>query len=200
MRLLVDVHGLRWDEAWEITVATLSYTNHTLLPEALETWPVELFERCCRGICEIIYRINELASRARRSALPRRRRFSRLGVADRRDARAARVRMGHLAFIGSHRINGVSAMHSELMRETVFRDLNHLYPGRITNKTNGITFRRWLMLANPGLTDLVARDLRRRRAGRSDAAATAGGIRRRQRLPAGIPRRQASQQGGAGHG
>lgn len=74
------------------------------------------------------------------------------------------MRMGQLAFVGSHRINGVSAMHSDLMRETVFHDLNHLYPGRITNKTNGITFRRWLMLANPKLTGSVARDLWRRRA------------------------------------
>ncbi len=77
--------------------------------------------------------------------------------------------MGQLAFVGSHRINGVSAMHSDLMRETVFHDLNHLYPGRITNKTNGITFRRWLMLANPKLTDAAARGLRRGRARRSDA-------------------------------
>ncbi|KIZ47406.1 MULTISPECIES: glycogen/starch/alpha-glucan phosphorylase [Rhodopseudomonas] len=154
MRILIDQHGMRWDDAWEITRATLSYTNHTLLPEALETWPVELFERCLPRHLELIYRINEIH----------------LGLADEKcpgdvDFRASvslidekagrRVRMGHLAFIGSHRINGVSAMHSDLMKETVFHDLNHLYPGRITNKTNGITFRRWLMLANPGLTDLL---------------------------------------------
>src|SRR5258708_2601906 len=154
MRILVDLHNFRWDEAWKITVATLSYTNHTLLPEALETWPVELFERLLPRNLEIIYRIN----------------VAHLALADQRcpgdiDFRASvslideksgrRVRMGQLAFVGSHRINGVSAMHSDLMKETVFNDLNHLYPGRITNKTNGITFRRWLMLANPGLTDLI---------------------------------------------
>jgi starch phosphorylase len=154
MRILVDLHNFRWDEAWKITIATLSYTNHTLLPEALETWPVELFERLLPRHLEIIYRIN----------------VQHLALADERcpgdvDFRASvslideksgrRVRMGQLAFVGSHRINGVSAMHSDLMRETVFQDLHHLYPGRITNKTNGITFRRWLMLANPGLTGLI---------------------------------------------
>jgi glycogen phosphorylase len=154
MRILVDLHNFRWDEAWKVTVATLSYTNHTLLPEALETWPVELFERLLPRHLEIIYRINT----------------AHLALADLRcpgdvDFRAAvslideksgrKVRMGQLAFVGSHRINGVSAMHSDLMRETVFQDLNHLYPGRITNKTNGITFRRWLMLANPRLTGLL---------------------------------------------
>jgi starch phosphorylase len=154
MRILVDLHNFRWDDAWKITVETLSYTNHTLLPEALETWPVELFERLLPRHLEIIYRIN----------------VQHLALADHRcpgdiDFRAAvslideksgrRVRMGQLAFVGSHRINGVSAMHSDLMKETVFHDLNHLYPGRITNKTNGITFRRWLMLANPRLTGLI---------------------------------------------
>ncbi len=154
MRILVDLHNFRWDEAWKITVATLSYTNHTLLPEALETWPVELFERLLPRHLEIIYRIN----------------VGHLALADVRcpgdvDFRASvslideksgrRVRMGQLAFVGSHSINGVSAMHSDLMKETVFHDLNHLYPGRINNKTNGITFRRWLMLANPKLTDLL---------------------------------------------
>ena len=154
MRILVDLHNFRWDEAWKVTVATLAYTNHTLLPEALETWPLELFERLLPRHLEIVYRINA----------------AHLALADMRcpgdvDFRASvslidetsgrRVRMGQLAFVGCHRINGVSAMHSELMRETVFQDLHHLYPGRITNKTNGITFRRWLMLANPRLTDLL---------------------------------------------
>src|SRR5712672_1750464 len=154
MRILVDLHNFRWDEAWKITVATLSYTNHTLLPEALETWPLELFERLLPRHLEIIYRIN----------------VAHLALADQRcpgdddfkasvslidESSGRRVRMGQLAFVGSHRINGVSAMHSDLMKETVFHDLNHLYPSRITNKTNGITFRRWLMLANPGLTTLL---------------------------------------------
>src|SRR6266404_3886424 len=154
MRILVDLHNLRWEDAWQITVATLSYTNHTLLPEALETWPVELFERLLPRHLEIIYRINaahlSLADISRPGDVDFR---ASVSLIDEKSGR--RVRMGQLAFVGSHRINGVSAMHSELMKETVFHDLNHLYPGRITNKTNGITFRRWLMLANPSLTDLL---------------------------------------------
>jgi starch phosphorylase len=154
MRILVDVHNVPWDEAWRTTVATLSYTNHTLLPEALETWPVELFERLLPRHLEIIYHIN-----AAHLALAEARRPGDVGfraavsLIDEKAGR--RVRMGQLAFVGSHRINGVSAMHSGLMKETVFHELHQLYPGRITNKTNGITFRRWLMLANPGLTHLL---------------------------------------------
>src|SRR3982074_1834069 len=154
MRILVDLHNFRWDEAWKITIATLSYTNHTLLPEALETWPVELFEKLLPRHLEIIYRINgahlALAEAKRPGDVDYR---ASVSLIDERSGR--RVRMGQLAFVGSHRINGVSAMHSDLMKETVFHDLNHLYPARITNKTNGITFRRWLMLANPRLTSLL---------------------------------------------
>ena len=187
MRILVDLHNFRWDEAWEITVATLSYTNHTLLPEALETWPVELFERLLPRHLEIIYRINDTHLALAEARCPGDIDFrASVSLIDEKAGR--RVRMGQLAFVGSHRINGVSAMHSDLMKETVFHDLNHLYPGRITNKTNGITFRRWLMLANPRLTDLlreacgeaVLDDPTRLRAARSP--------RRRQRLPAAIPR------------
>ena len=154
MRILVDLHNFRWDEAWKITVATLSYTNHTLLPEALETWPVELFERLLPRHLEIIYRINTAHLALADQRCPGDIDFrASVSLIDERSGR--RVRMGQLAFVGSHRINGVSAMHSDLMKETVFHDLNHLYPGRITNKTNGITFRRWLMLANPKLTGLM---------------------------------------------
>ena len=154
MRILVDLHNFRWDEAWKITVATLSYTNHTLLPEALETWPVEIFERLLPRHLEIIYRINVQHLALAEARCPGDIDFrASVSLIDEKSGR--RVRMGQLAFVGSHRINGVSAMHSDLMRETVFHDLNHLYPGRITNKTNGITFRRWLMLANPKLTDLL---------------------------------------------
>ena len=154
MRILVDLHNFRWEEAWKITVATFSYTNHTLLPEALETWPVELFERLLPRHLEIIYRINvhHLAQAEARCPGDIDFRAS-VSLIDERGGR--KVRMGQLAFVGSHRINGVSAMHSDLMKETVFHDLNHLYPSRITNKTNGITFRRWLMLANPRLTALL---------------------------------------------
>ena len=154
MRILVDLHNIRWDDAWQITVATLSYTNHTLLPEALETWPVELFQRLLPRHLEIIYRINVAHLALADVCCPGDVDFrASVSLIDEKSGR--RVRMGQLAFVGSHRINGVSAMHSDLMKETVFHDLNHLYPGRITNKTNGITFRRWLMLANPKLTDLL---------------------------------------------
>src|SRR5258706_102048 len=154
MRILVDLHNFRWEEAWKITVDTLSYTNHTLLPEALETWPLELFERLLPRHLEIIYRIYVAHLALAEARCPGDVDFrASVSLIDERSGR--RVRMGQLAFVGSHRINGVSAMHSDLMKETVFHDLNHLYPGRITNKTNGITFRRWLMLANPKLTDLL---------------------------------------------
>jgi starch phosphorylase len=154
MRILVDLHNFRWDEAWQITTAVFSYTNHTLLPEALETWPLELFERMLPRHLEIIYRINDAHLALADARCPGDVDFrASVSLIDERSGR--RVRMGQLAFVGSHRINGVSAMHSDLMKETVFHDLNHLYPGRITNKTNGITFRRWLMLANPRLTGLL---------------------------------------------
>ncbi len=154
MRILVDLHNFPWDEAWQITTAVLSYTNHTLLPEALETWPLELFERMLPRHLDIIYRINDAHLKLADASCPGDVDFrASVSLIDEKSGR--RVRMGQLAFVGSHRINGVSAMHSDLMKETVFHDLNHLYPGRITNKTNGITFRRWLMLANPGLTGLL---------------------------------------------
>ncbi len=157
MRILVDLHGLPWDEAWRITVGTLSYTNHTLLPEALETWPVELFGRVLPRHLEIIYRINTQHLEAAKLQDPATSdSVESISLIDERHGR--KLRMGHLAFVGSHRTNGVSALHTELMRKTVFRELHAIYPDRIVNKTNGITFRRWLVQANPDLT-LVLRDL-----------------------------------------
>jgi glycogen phosphorylase len=154
IRLLIDLHGLPWDEAWRISVETLSYTNHTLLPEALESWPLPLLERVLPRHLEIIYRINEQHLRLAREKNPDDHdMLAVLSLIDERGSR--RVRMGHLAFVGSHRINGVSALHTELMRQTVFRQLHELYPDRIVNKTNGINFRRWLMQANPGLSKLL---------------------------------------------
>ncbi len=154
MRLLLDVYNLPWDMAWHTTVRTFSYTNHTLLPEALESWPVALFERVLPRHIDIIYRINaQHLETAGECGLVDDDLRAALSIIDERGGR--NVRMGHLAFIGSHRINGVSALHTELMRETVFADLHRLYPGRIVNKTNGITFRRWLHQANPGLTRLL---------------------------------------------
>jgi starch phosphorylase len=154
MRILVDLHGMEWDAAWDITTNTLSYTNHTLLPEALEVWPVELFERTLPRHLQIIYRINVTHLERAEAAYPHDGDFrAAISIIDENAGR--RIRMGYLAFVGAHRINGVSAMHSELMKETVFRELHRLYPDRITNKTNGITFRRWLLLANPSLTELL---------------------------------------------
>ena len=154
MRLLIDEHEFSWNEAWRITTNTLNYTNHTLLPEALESWPVELMTRLLPRLMQIIYVINwghlkaaEQASIFDPAALS--------AVSLIQENGDKRVRMGHLAFIGSRRINGVSALHTDLMRKTVFRDLDALRPGRIVNKTNGISFRRWLQRANPGLTKLL---------------------------------------------
>ncbi|MFO1396216.1 MAG: glycogen/starch/alpha-glucan phosphorylase [Burkholderiales bacterium] len=153
MRLLVDVHAMPWELAWEITTTVFNYTNHTLLPEALETWPVSLLERLLPRHMQIIYLINGLHLDAQRTAGHDDRFLSSISLIEENHSR--RVRMGHLAFLGSRRVNGVSALHTELMRETVFRDLGAIYPERINNKTNGITFRRWLFQANPALTDLI---------------------------------------------
>ncbi|KAF1054646.1 MAG: Glycogen phosphorylase [Stenotrophomonas maltophilia] len=158
MRQLVDIYELKWAHAWELTVATLSYTNHTLLPEALESWPVALMERLLPRHMQIIYLINAFHIDELRAkdihdfALLR-------SVSLIEEDNGRRVRMGNLAFLGSHCINGVSALHTELMRETVFRDLHRLYPQRISNKTNGVTFRRWLFQANPELTALLTETL-----------------------------------------
>jgi len=154
MRLLMDVHGMPWELAWDITTSVFNYTNHTLLPEALETWPVPLMEQLLPRHMQIIYLINGLHLDAQRSAGRDDDRFlSSISLIEENHSR--RVRMGHLAFLGSRRVNGVSALHTELMRRTVFRDLNAIHPDRIVNKTNGITFRRWLFQANPGLTALI---------------------------------------------
>ena len=171
MRILVDLHNVPWDQAWEITVATFSYTNHTLLPEALESWPVPLFERVLPRHLQIIYQINQrhLAAAKRVYSISEEAAAA-VSLIDEDNGR--RVRMGHLAFVGSHRTNGVSALHTELLRETLFADLAALYPDRVVNVTNGITFRRWLHQANPGLTQLLCEVL----GGHvlDDAAAVAG--------------------------
>jgi glycogen phosphorylase len=154
MRLLTDVHGLDFDAAWDITRRTFSYTNHTLLPEALETWPVPLLERLLPRHMQIVYAINaKILLEARKQAGFEDQRIRSISLIEETGER--RVRMGNLAFVGSHSINGVSALHTELMKETVFADLHKLYPDRINNKTNGITPRRWLMQCNPGLFNLI---------------------------------------------
>lgn len=154
MRILLDIHQLPWEDAWRMTQQTFSYTNHTLLPEALESWPVPLMERLLPRHMQIIYLINALhLGHVRQSHPGDDRLLSSTSIIDEHQGR--RVRMSHLAFVGSHRVNGVSALHTTLMRETVFHDLHSLFPDRIVNVTNGIAFRRWLHEANPRLTSLL---------------------------------------------
>ncbi len=160
MRLLIDEHGLSWEESWRITTGVFSYTNHTLLPEALESWPVSRFERLLPRHLEIIYLINRDFLQQVESRYPndqaRRRAVS---IID--DQADRRVRMAHLAIIGSHRINGVAQLHSDLMRKNVFRELAQMYPERFINVTNGIAVRRWLKQSNPGLSALLTQRLGR---------------------------------------
>ena len=154
MRLLVDEHQLPWAQAWQLTVACTAYTNHTLLPEALETWPVSLMERLLPRHLQIIYLINaEHIDALRARDIHDFHLLRAVSLIDEDNGR--RVRMGNLAFLGAHSINGVSALHTRLMRDTVFRDLHQLYPDRVNNKTNGVTFRRWLFQVNPALTHLL---------------------------------------------
>ncbi|MEW9806883.1 glycogen/starch/alpha-glucan phosphorylase [Mesorhizobium sp. ZMM04-5] len=154
MRLFMDVHGVDFDKAWDATKRTFAYTNHTLLPEALESWPVPLFERLLPRHMQIIYAINaQVLLEARSNGHFNDEQIRSISLIQEGGER--RVRMGNLAFVGSHSVNGVSALHTELMEQTVFADLNKLYPNRINNKTNGITPRRWLFQCNPGLTGIV---------------------------------------------
>ena len=154
MRLLIDLHGQNWNDAWEITQAVMSYTNHTLLPEALESWPLQLFERMLPRHLQIIYNINDqLIVRAQNILKVTPEVIRSISLID--ETNGKRVRMGQLAFVGSHSINGVSALHTDLMKKSVFKDLNAIFPGRINNKTNGITPRRWLLGANPKLSALL---------------------------------------------
>ena len=153
MRLLVDVEGLTWEEAWSIVPRTLSYTNHTLLPEALETWAVPLMTRLLPRHMAIIYEINAQLLREATAAGGDNALLAEISMIDERDRR--HVRMANVAFAGSHRVNGVSALHTDLMKRTIFAGLDRVCPGRIVNKTNGVTFRRWLFRANPDLTRLL---------------------------------------------
>jgi starch phosphorylase len=154
MRLLLDDHGLTWEDAWRMTQQCVSYTNHTLMPEALETWDLTLFGRLLPRHLEIIYEINFrfLASVKERfpgdDAL-----LARVSIIDETGSR--RVRMAALAIIASHKVNGVSALHSDLMVQTIFADYARIFPDRFHNVTNGVTPRRWLMQANPALSTLL---------------------------------------------
>jgi starch phosphorylase len=154
MRVLVDQEHLGWDEAWDLTVRTLAYTNHTLLPEALEKWPVELFELLIPRHLEIIDEINRRFLADVSARFPddddRRRRMSLI-----EETPARTVRMAHLAVVGTHSTNGVAEIHSGLLRSRVLRDFAEMYPERFNNKTNGVTPRRWLLMANPMLSQLI---------------------------------------------
>ena len=158
MRVLCDEQGMAWKDAWAITGRTFSYTNHTLMPEALETWPVALMQHVLPRHLEIIFRINQefldFAARQRPGDLGF---LARLSLIDEGGER--RVRMANLSIVGSHKVNGVSALHSDLLVKTIFADFAALWPERFTNMTNGVTPRRWLAQANPGLAGLLDRTL-----------------------------------------
>jgi starch phosphorylase len=158
MRLLVDVHGLEWDRAWDITTRTVAYTNHTLLPEALERWPVRMFERLLPRPLEIIYQINATFT----SEIARRwpgdwERIRRMSLIE--EGAEKQVRMAHLAIVGSFSVNGVAELHSRLLREGLFRDFYEMWPEKFNNKTNGVTPRRWIAWANPTLADLISQTI-----------------------------------------
>jgi starch phosphorylase len=152
MRILLDQASLPWDEAWDLTVRTLAYTNHTLLPEALEKWPVELFEALLPRHLQIIYEINKRLLEEVRTRLGDGR-AGELSIIEEQPVRS--VRMAHLAIAGSHSTNGVSELHSELVRTRLVPGFAALYPGRFNNKTNGVTPRRWLLMANPPLARAI---------------------------------------------
>ena len=158
MRLLVDVHRVGWDEAWGIVNRTMAYTNHTLLPEALEKWPVHMFRSLLPRLLEIIHEINArfLAEVSLRwpGDLDRQRRMSLIEEGD-----TPMVRMAYLAIVGSFSINGVAELHSRLLKEGLFRDFHELWPHKFNNKTNGVTQRRWLTMCNPGLSGLISEQI-----------------------------------------
>ncbi len=154
MRLLMDVYGMGWEQAWGITSHTMAYTNHTLLPEALERWPVRMFRNLLPRLLEIIYEINarflaKVAQRWPEDAA----RLGRMSIIEEGDD--AQVRMAYLAIVASCSVNGVAELHSRLLREGLFRDFYELWPDKFNNKTNGVTQRRWLASANPGLAGLI---------------------------------------------
>src|SRR5919202_581474 len=156
MRVLMDEKSLEWDDAWRITTATLGFTNHTLMPEALERWPAALLERVLPRHLQIIYEINQRFSALVLEKYPgdweRLRRMSIIEEGERKQ-----VRMGHLAIIGSHSVNGVAQLHSELVKTRLVPDFYQLWPEKFNNKTNGVTQRRWLLKANPRLARLINR-------------------------------------------
>jgi starch phosphorylase len=155
MRLLVDIEGLDWDKAWEISVNTFAYTNHTLMPEALETWPVELLANLLPRHMEIIYQINHLfLEEVAARYLGDSNKVREMSLIEEGPVR--KVRMAHLAIVGSHSVNGVAELHVKLMKSRIFNNFHHFFPGRFNCKTNGVTPRRWLLKCNPGLAALIS--------------------------------------------
>jgi glycogen phosphorylase len=155
MRILLDVAHLDWDAAWDLSCRTLGYTNHTLLPEALERWPLQWFQLLVPRQLEIIFEINRRLLQAVRSRYPGdENRVQRISLIE--EGAAKYVRMAHLAIVGSHSTNGVAKIHSELLRTITVKDLAEMFPERFSNKTNGVTPRRWLLLANPALAALIS--------------------------------------------
>jgi starch phosphorylase len=154
MRVFVDHYGMNWDDAWRQTVGAFGYTNHTLLPEALERWPVSIFQRLLPRHLEIIYEVNRRFLRAVMDAYPHdQARLARMSIIEEGAERS--VRMAHLAVVGSHSVNGVAKLHTQLVKSELFRDFHELWPERFNNKTNGVTPRRWMFACNPGLASLV---------------------------------------------
>jgi starch phosphorylase len=154
MRLLLDEHGLDWEKAWDITSRTCAYTNHTLLSEALEKWPVPMFESLLPRHLQIIYEINRRFLRdVAVRYLGDENRMRGMSIIE--EDTEKRIRMAHLAIVGSHSVNGVAALHSRLLRERELKDFDEMYPGKFNNKTNGITPRRWLLAGNPRLSELI---------------------------------------------
>lgn len=154
MRLLMDDHELSWEQAWDITTQTMAYTNHTLLPEALERWPVNMFGRLLPRILEIIYEINARFLREVANHWPGdKKKLASLSIIE--EGPQQQVRMAHLAIVGSYSINGVAALHSELLKKGLFHDFYQLWPHKFNNKTNGVTQRRWMAWCNPALSELV---------------------------------------------
>lgn len=154
MRLLMDEHGLSWDKAWQITTKTMAYTNHTLLPEALERWPVNMFGRLLPRVLEIIFEINARFLSEVASHWPGdKERLARMSIIE--EGPQQQVRMAHLAIVGSFSVNGVAALHSELLQKGLFHDFYELWPKKFNNKTNGVTQRRWMAWCNPELRELI---------------------------------------------
>lgn len=157
MRVLIDERSVPWDRAWEITQGVMAYTNHTILPEALEKWQVELFERLLPRHLQLIYEINEHFLTTVLSEETPLATVQKLSIVEEEPVKA--IRMANLAIIGSHSVNGVSKLHTEILKHEIFPEFDEIMPGKFNNKTNGITPRRWLMLANPRLTGLICKAL-----------------------------------------